>query len=75
MTKEPSQEQPDGSDISRKRQALVALSVYENLIGRCRKRVRELTTVQFDPETGVRRYFFNGKLEKTTKVRGYGNKS
>ena len=44
--------------------------VYTNLIGRCKSHVRSLTTVQFDPETGIRRHFFNGRLEGTITVRG-----
>lgn len=44
--------------------------IYDDLITRCRLRVRQLTTVQFDPETGIQRHYFNGKLEKTVKVRG-----
>lgn len=44
--------------------------VYNELIKRCKAHVASLTTVQFDPETGIRRYFFNGKLERTVRVRG-----
>jgi hypothetical protein len=44
--------------------------IYDELLVRCRANLRRLRTVQFDPETGIRRYFFNGKIEGTEKVRG-----
>jgi hypothetical protein len=71
MPKEPSQEQPDSQPIPSPKQEQLAQTIYDGIIYRCRRRVQELTTIQFDPETGVRRYFFNGKLERITRVRGY----
>lgn len=44
--------------------------IYDELIKRCKDRIKSLTTVQFDPETGIRRHFFNGKLEHIVQVRG-----
>ena len=47
-----------------------AVKEYNDLISRINRHIKSLTTVQFDHETGIRRHFFNGKLEFTTKVRG-----
>lgn len=44
--------------------------LYDELIKRCKEHIQSLTTVQFDPETGIRRHFFNGKIERTIQVRG-----
>jgi len=47
-----------------------ATVIYQQLINRCKSHLRSLRTVQFDPETGIRRIWFNGKLEGTEHVRG-----
>ena len=47
-----------------------AKKTYDDLITRCRHRIRQLTTIQFDEETGIQRHYFNGKLERITQVRG-----
>jgi len=47
----------------------LARRTYVNVIRECRDEIRRLTTVQFDPSTGIRRHFFNGKLERTVHVR------
>ena len=46
-----------------------AVKIYDALIKRCKDHVQSLVTVQFDPETGIRRHFFNGKIEHTVQVR------
>lgn len=47
-----------------------AVKEYSDLISRINRHIRSLTTVQFDPDTGIRRHYFNGKLEHTVRVRG-----
>lgn len=63
--------QGDGSAMDRYWFGPTAVEIYDKLILRCKEKVRSLTTVQFDPETGIQRRFFNGRLEGTLHVRGY----
>lgn len=50
-----------------------AVKTYDALIKRCKDHVQSLVTVQFDPETGIRRHYFNEKIERTVRVRGAKN--
>lgn len=60
----------DDPDIDKLIFGATAYLIYNELIRGCQEHVKQLTTVQFDPETGIRRHFFNGKLEHTVRVRG-----
>lgn len=61
---------PDGGTHGSPKDGPTSQQIYDKLVRSCRERVRQLTTVQFDPETGIQRHFFNGKLERVVHVRG-----
>ncbi len=60
----------DGGSNPQRPTGATAQEIYQDLLIRCRKKIASLTTVQFDPETGIQRHFFNGKIERVVHVRG-----